>query len=35
MNETQFSEWLDAYGRAWQTGDAKAVMTLFAPAATY
>ncbi len=35
MNETQFAAWLDAYGRAWQTGDAKAVMTLFAPAATY
>lgn len=35
MNETTFRNWLDAYGRAWQTGDAKAVMTLFAPGASY
>ena len=35
MNETQFAAWLDAYGRAWQEGDAKAVMTLFAAGATY
>lgn len=35
MNEAQFAAWLDAYGRAWQTGDAKRAMTLFAPAATY
>ena len=35
MHETQFRAWLDAYGRAWQQGDAKAVMTLFAPGASY
>ena len=35
MTETQFRAWLDAYGRAWQQGDAKAVMTLFAPGAAY
>lgn len=35
MNETQFRAWLDAYGLAWQQGDAKAVMALFAPGASY
>jgi ketosteroid isomerase-like protein len=35
MNENQFRNWLDEYGRAWQSGDAKAVMTLFAPGASY
>lgn len=35
MNETHFRAWLDAYGRAWQQGDAKTVMTLFAPGASY
>lgn len=35
MNETQFRDWLDAYGRAWQQGDAKATMTLFAAGASY
>ena len=35
MNENQFRAWLDDYGRAWQQGDAKAVMTLFAAGASY
>jgi len=35
MDETKFRSWLDAYGRAWEMGDAKGAMTLFAPAAAY
>jgi len=35
MDEVGFTRWLDAYGRAWEQGDAKAVMTLFAPGAQY
>lgn len=35
MNETQFRAWLDAYGRAWEQGDAKGAMVLFTPAAFY
>lgn len=35
MNATQFAAWLDEYGRCWQQGDAKGVMELFAPGATY
>lgn len=35
MNEAQFTRWLTAYGRAWETGDAAAVVALFAPDAAY
>lgn len=35
MNEAQLSAWLAEYGRCWEQGDAKGVMTLFAPGAAY
>ena len=35
MDEIGFGKWLEDYGRAWEQGDAKAVMTLFAPGAHY
>lgn len=35
MSEDDFNRWLAAYGRAWETGDAAAVISLFAPNAAY
>ena len=35
MDEVAFGRWLNAYGQAWEQGDAKAAMTLFAPGALY
>lgn len=35
MSVDDFSQWLAAYGRAWETGDAAAVVALFAPDAAY
>jgi uncharacterized protein (TIGR02246 family) len=35
MNEENFAQWLDAYGRAWQEGDSAAIAELFAPEAAY
>ncbi len=35
MNRESFKSWLDAYGRAWETRDPKAVGELFTENATY
>ena len=35
MDEGEVGKWLADYGRAWEQGDAKAVMTLFSPGALY
>lgn len=35
MTDAHFTRWLTAYGRAWETGDAAAVVGLFAPDAAY
>lgn len=35
MDEKQFQTWLEAYGRAWEEGDAAAAAALFAPDAAY
>ena len=35
MSEGDFIRWLDAYGRAWETGDVAAVVVLFSPDAAY
>lgn len=35
MNERAFKSWLDAYGRAWETGDPQAAAALFTQEATY
>ena len=34
-NRDTFGEWLDAYGRAWETGDPEAAARLFAEDAAY
>ncbi len=35
MNRAVFKSWLDAYGRAWETRDSRAVGELFTDDATY
>lgn len=35
MNRERLVGWLDAYGRAWETGDADAAASLFTEEATY
>lgn len=35
MDDSWASEWLDAYGEAWRTGDDEALADLFAPDAVY
>ncbi len=35
MREEDFHRWLDAYGKAWETGDPVAVIELFTPDARY
>jgi hypothetical protein len=35
MDENRFARWLDAYGLAWEEGDATAMPVLFAPRAAY
>ena len=35
MDEAMFRNWLDAYGRAWQTGDPQAAAELYAESGTY
>jgi hypothetical protein len=35
MDPETFSSWLDAYGRAWETGDPQAAADLFAEDAAY
>lgn len=35
MDKEGFQGWLDAYGRAWEQGNAAAVVALFAPDAAY
>ncbi len=35
MDKTTFQQWLDAYGRAWETRDPEAVTALFTPDALY
>jgi hypothetical protein len=35
LTPTAFDDWVRAYGRAWETGDPSAVVTLFAADAAY
>jgi uncharacterized protein (TIGR02246 family) len=35
MNESAFTQWLDAYGRAWESRDARAAAELYADDGTY
>jgi hypothetical protein len=35
IDEAGFAQWLDAYGRAWEQGDATGIRQLFAPGAAY
>jgi len=35
LTEPEFAAWLNAYGKAWETGDTQAAKELFAPDASY
>jgi hypothetical protein len=35
MNDSAFTQWLDAYGRAWESRDARAAAELYADDGTY